>query len=593
MKHPALPETLAPQIKTLVHWGQLRGFLVKGLAGRLLGCALMLACAGEGRAEVSMPAIFGDHMVLQRNAGVPVWGWAEAGEEVVVTAGGTEMKTTAGPDGRWQVKLPVMGESANPMILQVKGKANTLTFQDVLVGDVWLCSGQSNMEFATGRASNAAEALPKANHPEIRFFLVATHYVPFKPQSDCQGTWQICTPETAKKFSAVGYFFAEQIAASQKTPVGMIGSYVPGSPAQAWISVEPLLADPKMEEKYARGFQRLSENFDALKAAHDQWQKEVGDDYKKVLSAYYAQRSKAAREGQPEPPLPKPSTPEPFFPKPPSFFFNGMIAPIIPFGIKGVLWYQGESNAGDDLYWKLFSSLIADWRGRWGQGDFPFLFVQLPNYKPRSNEPSQKENGRDSGTVVVREAQLETLKTVPNTGMAVTIDLGEAENLHPLDKADVADRLVLYAKHLAYGEEIVFSSPIYDSFTIEGEKVHIKFKHAGAGLKIGTPPPAALKRAAAVASSSNASAATPVENSDAARVAGPTELTGFAIRGADKKFVWAKAVIESPDTVCVWSDEVKEPVAVRYAWGENPEVNLYNSADLPASPFRTDPPVKR
>jgi sialate O-acetylesterase len=554
-----------------------------------LGCALVLSLSAQlARAEVKMPAIFGDHMVLQRNGAVPVWGWADAGEEILVTAGAAKVRATAGQDGKWQVKLPSMIVSARPLDLVVAGKTNTLTFHDVLVGDVWLCSGQSNMEFVTGRANTATEALPRANRPEIRFFLVANHAVPFKPQTDCKGAWEVCTSVTAKKFSAVGYFFAEQIATSQKTPVGMIGSYVPGTAAQSWISVEPLLADPALEKKYAPGYQRLSENFDALKAAHDQWQKEFGDDYKKALSAYYGLRNKARREGQPEPtPPPKPATPEPFFPKPPSFFFNGMIAPIIPYALKGGLWYQGESNAGDDLYRKLFPALIADWRSRWGQGDFPFLLVQLPNYKPRTNEPSEKENGRDSGTVVIREAQLETLKTVANTGMAVTIDLGEAENIHPPDKIDVADRLVRCAQHIAYGEDIVFSGPIYDSCTIGGEKVHIKFKHAGTGLKIGTPPPAALKQTAAAIPGTDASVANP----SASPVTISTELHGFAIAGADKKFVWAKAAIESPDTITVWSDEVKQPVAVRYGWAENPEVNLYNSADLPASPFRTDTPV--
>ncbi len=558
--------------------------LLKPTLGSLL--TLILA-ASPASAEVRMPAIFGDHMVLQRDGAVPVWGWAEAGENVVVTAGGVTATATAGADGKWMAKLPNLKTSAKPIEVVVTGRSNTLTFHDVLVGDVWLCSGQSNMEFATGRANNAAEALPRANHPEIRFFLVANHAVPFKPQTDCKGTWEVCTPATAKKFSAVGYFFAEQIAASQKTPVGMVGSYVPGTAAQTWISVEPLLADAAMEKKYAQGYQRLSENFDVLKAAHDQWQKECGDDYKKTLSAYYGLRNKARREGQPEPPPPpKPATPEPFFPKPPSFFFNGMIAPIIPYAIKGILWYQGESNAGDDLYRRLFPSLIADWRSRWGQGDFPFLFVQLPNFKPRTNEPSEKENGRDSGTVVVRDAQLETLKTVANTGMAVTIDLGEAENLHPPDKIDVADRLVRCAKHLAYGEDIVFSGPIYDSFTMDGKKVHLKFRDVGAGLKIGTPPPASLRPTAAATPGTDASVPPP----SASPVTISTELHGFAIAGADKKFVWAKAAIESPDTITVWSDDVNHPVEVRYGWAENPEVNLYNSADLPASPFRTAPP---
>lgn len=532
--------------------------LLKPIFGNLL---ILTLCTLATQAEVKMPAIFGDHMVLQRNAVVPVWGWAEPGEAITVTAAGVVARATAGPDGKWMAKLPSLILSGNPLEVVVAGKANTLTFRDVLVGDVWLCSGQSNMEFNTGRASNAAEALPKANRPEIRFFLVPNRAVRFKPQDDCEGKWEVCTPATAKKFSAVGYFFADQIAAAQKTPVGLIGSYVPGSAAPPWISVEPLLADPELEKQYAQGYEKLSANYDALKIAHDRWQKEFGDDYKKALGLYYAARGKARQDGLPEPtPPPKPAVAEPFFPKAPSFFYNGMIAPLIPYALKGVLWYQGESNAGDKLYHKLFPALIRDWRSRWSQGDFPFLYVQLPNYGPRTNEPVQKQDGRDSGWVVVRAAQLETLKTVPATGMAVTIDVGDGADLHPADKIDVANRLVRIARRVAYGEDLVFSGPLYDSFAITGGRIRIKFKETGTGLKIGAPA---------------------------------TELKGFAIAGADRKFVWAKAAIEGADAITVWSDEVKQPVAVRYGWAENPEVNLYNSADLPASPFATDHPSNK
>jgi sialate O-acetylesterase len=559
-----------------------RAILRASLAGLLFS-----GLAASTRADVSMPAMFSDHAVLQRSDKVPIWGQADPHEAVTVTLDKAAASTTAGADGKWKVELNLKDEGQGPYALVVAGR-NKLTVKDILIGEVWLCSGQSNMEFGTGRASNAAEALPKANHPEIRFFRVADHAALFKPQTDCQGTWQICNPTTAGKFSAVGYFFAEQIAASQKTPVGLIGSYVPGSTAPAWISVEPLLADPVLGKKYAQGYQRLSENYDALKAAHDQWQKEYGDPYKKALGLYWPIRDKARQEGKPDPtPPPPPAQPEPYFPRPPSYFFNGMIAPVIPYAIRGVLWYQGESNAGDELYGRLFSALIRDWRSRWGEGDFPFLFVQLPNYWPHTNEPCPKENGRDPGWVVVREAQLLTLKTVPNTGMAVTIDVGDGANLHPPDKIDIANRLVLWACHLAYGEDITFSGPIYDSFTVTGDKVHIKFKFAGTGLKIGSPPPATRSPAAATAPG----ASTPANQPPVVTPMPPsTELKGFAVAGADKRFVWARAVIEGADTVTVWSEEVKQPVAVRYGWANNPEVNLYNSADLPAAPFRTDVP---
>ena len=541
----------------------------------------------SANANVTLPGIFSDHAVLQKSAKVPVWGQADANEAVTVTLDKAASTITAGADGRWKVELNLRDEGQGPYELVVEGH-NKLTVKDILVGDVWLCSGQSNMSFSTGHAGNAAEALPKANHPEIRFYDVANNAALFTPATDCKGTWQVCTPGTAVKFSAVGYFFAEQIAAIRKTPVGLIGSYVPGSTAPAWLSVEALQADPVLERKYAQGYHRLSENYDALKAAHDQWQKEFGDEYKRALRLYWPVRDKARQAGQPDPPPPAPpAQAEPYFPRPPSYFFNGMIAPLIPYAIKGVLWYQGESNAGDELYSRLFSALIRDWRSRWGEGDFPFLFVQLPNFRPRTNEPCQKEGGRDSGWVVVREAQLTTLKTVPNTGMAVTIDVGDGENLHPPDKIDIANRLVLAARHIAYGEDLTFSGPIYDSFTVAGGKVQIKFRSAGTGLKIGAPPPA-TKMSAAAATRGVSSPAT--QSALATPMPPATELKGFAIAGADKKFVWAKAAIVSADTITVWSDDVPQPVVVRYGWAENPEVNLYNSADLPASPFRTDVP---
>lgn len=244
-----------------------------------------------------------------------------------------------------------------------------------------------------------------------------------------------------------------------------------------------------------------------------------------------------------------------------------MIAPLIPFSVKGVIWYQGESNAGDDLYQKLFTALILDWRTRWGQPNLPFLFVQLPNFLPRTNAPSEKQFGRDAGWTVVREAQLQTSETVPNTGMAVTIDLGDATNLHPLDKLEVGDRLALVARRLVYGENIDSYSPLFDTASVEGDKIRLKFKYVGTGLKTGNSPV-----------TSGTTGANPPAS----------ELKGFAIAGNDKQFVWAKAIITGPDTIEVMSDKVKQPVAVRYGWANNPEVNLYNSANLPASPFKTD-----
>ena len=515
--------------------------------GRLL-VAAFLGFSMSVSAEVKLPAVFGDHMVLQRDSAVPVWGWAAPGEQVTVTSGTVTASTKAGADGKWIVRLPALKAAAAPIELVVAGASNKIVIRDVLVGDVWVCSGQSNMALQMGQASNAREELPKANNQAIRFFSIKRK-VAFEPQPDCDGKWSVCTPDSAKGVSAVGYFFIKEIAETQKIPVALINTHLGATPAQAWTRLEALQADSDLKKAYGDRFTQVIANLDAVKKTHDDWLANGGKDFKDAQAKFYAAAWQAKQKGLPAPPPPKPpATPEPTHPDDatlPTVLYNGMVAPLVPFAIKGVIWYQGESNAGQaDLYEKLFPALITDWRKQWGQGDFPFFYVQLPNYRPRVAQPTE------GGWCRLRETQLQTMSKVPNTGMAITIDVGAANDLHPSNKAPVGHRLALLARHTVYGENIISSGPLYASHKLAGDKVVITFNHVGQGLK-------------------------------------PTgEVKGFAIAGADNKFVWAQTKVESPNTVSVWSSDVKAPAAVRYGWADNPEVNLCNSADLPASPFR-------
>jgi sialate O-acetylesterase len=508
----------------------------------------LLLVAAVARAEVKLPAIFGDHMVLQRDMPVPVWGTAAPEETVTVTAGTASAQTKAGADGKWMVRLPALKVSATPIELVVAGSLNKVVLHDVLVGDVWVCSGQSNMAFQLKQASNAVEELPKANYPAIRFLSVKRK-VALEPQPDCDATWSVCTPDTAKGASAVGYFFIKEIAETQKIPVALINVHLGATPAQAWTSREALQADLDLKKSYGEQFAQFVANLDTIKKTHAEWMSSVGKEYKDAMAKYYQDAFQAKQKGLAEPVRPNPpATPEPQNPDDqtlPTVLFNGMVAPLMPFAVKGVLWYQGESNAAKpDLYRKLFPAMIVDWRKQWGQGDFPFYYVQLPNYRPRVAQPTE------GAWVLLRETQWLALDQVPKTGMAITIDVGEANDLHPPRKAEVGHRLALLARHDVYGETIVSSGPLYASHRLDGDKVIITFKSVGKGLR-------------------------PSE-----------EVKGFAIAGADNKFVWAQAKVTSTNTVSVWSDTVKTPVAIRYGWADNPEVSLNNSADLPASPFR-------
>lgn len=524
-------------------------------------CAVMLAGFGLSSpllANVKMPAIFGDHMVLQQGMDLPVWGWADPGEAVTVMAAGERATTTAGTDGKWSVKLKAISVGSNPIEMEVAGK-NRLKFNDVLVGDVWVCSGQSNMEFPLNHAHNAKTELPKANCPTMRFFTTAK-VTALEPQADCGGQWVVCTPETAAPFTAVGYFFGKYLNEKLNIPVGLIDSSWGGTPAQAWTSMPTLQKHPELKE-YVDSYDNIKKNSTQLKEKYknqlavwkeknSQWQR----DWKQAAMAAPEVKEELKRN------MPHPPANITGNHAVPSSLFNSKIAPLIPFGIKGAIWYQGEANASKYVQYRtLFPAMIADWRQAWGQGDFPFLFVQLANYGKRETQPT---NPNWAGQ---REAQTKAL-ALPKTGMAVIIDIGQSDNIHPKDKMDVGNRLAISALHVAYGQDLVYSGSMYDSMKIEGDRIRITFKHVGSGLMIGAVP----------------STQPGAPQSDPA-----SELKGFAMAGADKQFVWAKARIEG-NSVLVWSDDVKQPVAVRYGWGNNPEVNLYNNEALPASPFRTD-----
>ena len=523
---------------------------------------LALAClSASAIADVKLPGIFGDHMVLQRDQKVPFWGTADAGEQVTVTIGAAKATATADADGNWKAVLEPLKASEEAADVVVAGK-NTITIKDVLVGDVWVCSGQSNMGYTLDQAHNVAQAKKDANRPNLRLFTVGRK-VAFEPQTDCKGAWAASTPETAVKFSAVAYFFGVEIQADQKVPIGLINTSWGGTPAQAWTSLEVLQATPATKT-LADQFVDTKTNLDAKK---EKYTKEVLPDWEAKQKAWQDEVAKLKAEKVDASKLPKGPGQKPYAPDQnpnlSTVLYNGMIAPIIPLSIKGAIWYQGESNAGQPgQYRDLFPAMITDWRTRWGQGDFPFCWVQLANYMARETEP-QPHAGGWAG---LREAQSMTLK-LPNTGQAVIIDIGEDKDIHPKNKLDVGKRLALAARHAAYGQTLVYSGPTYASMAVEGDKIRVKFDNVGGGLIIGAAPPIRMDQ----------------------KPADPlAELKGFAIAGADRKFVWADAKIDG-DSIIVFSPNVKDPAMVHYAWGNNPECNLYNKEGLPANPFRTEP----
>jgi sialate O-acetylesterase len=648
--------------------------------------AALSAAIIPASADVKLPAIFGENMVLQQNMPIKVWGWAAADEKVSVKLADKEQATQADKNGDWAVSFDPLKAGGEAVELTVTGK-NTLTFKNILVGEVWICSGQSNMEFRLISARNAQKEIEQSDYPQIREFSV--EHIPCAIVArDLKGKWAVCGPKTSADFSAVGYFFARELHKDLKVPVGMIHSSWGATASEPWTSREGLkdvpwfktilkeydaftrdMADARTPEEARAAAEKIPEawyakyrhqdpgnkGFDLGYASPDfddaAWkemklpdiiqnhvpkvngafwfrktvdvpEKLAGNDLllnlgpvddfdttyfngkfvgaigKETPNAYSVPRSykvpgnlvKAGRNviavrvfdwagtggicGRPEqmklllPTDKEPqqvadlsgawkyktelALPQMEFLNPPGTagspcgLYNGMIAPLTPFPIRGAIWYQGESNSGAAIkYRTVFPALIKDWRAKWNQPEMPFLFVQLANFMARADQPTE------SCWAELREAQMMTL-ALPKTGMAVTIDIGDAVDIHPKNKQDVGKRLELAALAQAYGKDVIFSGPIYKSMKIEGDKVRLSFDHLGGGL-----------------------------------VVKGDKLVGFAIAGEDRKFVWAEAVVAG-DTVVVSSAKVPHPKAVRYAWADNPACNLCNKAGLPASPFRTD-----
>jgi sialate O-acetylesterase len=633
-------------------------------------CFLLIIQSAFG--QVKLPRLISDGMVLQRDTENKIWGWAESGEKVEIKFIEKSYATIANDKGVWEIVLSSL-QAGGPYNMEVNA-SNQIIIKDILVGDVWVCSGQSNMVLPIKRVRDLYEVeIAASENSNIRHFFVPMRYDFNTPQEDLKsGSWESANPENVLNFSATAYFFAKDLYKKYHVPIGLINASVGGTPIEAWMSEEALKEFPIHYETMVkfRDSTYVNQIIRQDKITSDTWydqlkqlDKGIADSGKPWYDPTYDASSWKTmevpsywdKEGlgpingvvwfRKEVDIPAPMVGKPakltlgsivdadytyvngklvgstsykypprkytipenllkkgknvivvriistigrggfvkdkkyqlsvgnhtidlkgewqyqlgavmdplpgqtFIQYKPVGLFNGMIAPLLNYKIKGVIWYQGESNTGRSKeYGGLFSALIDDWRQKWNQGIFPFLYVQLPNHMEVKDQPSE------SGWAELREAQLKTL-TIPNTGMAVTIDIGEWNDIHPLNKQDVGKRLALAAQKVAYGDEnVVFSGPIYQSQKIEGNKIILTFINIGSGL---------------VAKGGN-------------------DLKCFAIAGADKKFVWATAKING-NKVVVWSDQVTNPVAVRYAWADNPEgANLYNKEGLPASPFRTD-----
>jgi sialate O-acetylesterase len=489
----------------------------------------LLVLAPPASADVVLHGLFGDDMVLQRDAKVPVWGRADPGEEVKVRFAGDTRTTTADAQGRWRVELGPLAATAGRKLV-VQGR-NRVTLRGVCVGDVWICSGQSNMAWPVRAAANAKEEIRRSDDPRLRLFTVP-HRVSGEPQADVTGRWTVAGPEAVVSFSAVAFFFGTELRRVCRVPVGLIHTSWGGTPAEAWTREATLRRD------------------DTLLPIVERWEDALRDwpatrkVFEERLQKWKEKAETARAAGQRPPRRPRPPR-GPDHPHRASGLFNGMVAPLLPFAIRGAIWYQGESNAGRaEQYRRLFPAMIRDWRAAWGAGDFPFLFVQLANFRARKPQPA------DSDWAELREAQALALNE-PNTGMAVAIDIGEARNIHPKNKQEVGRRLALAAQAVAYGDKnVVASGPRLTRCAFEGGRVVAEFDQKVVTAD-GEPP------------------------------------RGFAVAGSDRKFHWADAIVKGR-RITFSCAAVPEPVALRYAWADNPDGNVVNREGLPAPPFRTD-----
>ena len=487
---------------------------------RFLVAAVLIGSAGNATADVRLPNIFSDSMVLQRDQENRVWGHADAGEKVTVTIAGQSHQTVADAEGNWLVVLSPL-TVGDPLELTVKGK-NEITFADVLVGEVWICSGQSNMAWTVNNSNDGDLERAAARFPQIRMINFPQVGAQEPVWTHENRSWMVCSPETVGRFSAVGYFFGRQLHQTINVPIGLINNAWGGSACEGWINRDLLKAEPVFGPMLTR-WTKIREQYDALKSKpslNDDEQKELTELKRKLRGNHN-----------------------------PSNIYNGVLKSHLGYGIRGAIWYQGESNASRAWQYRtLFPLMISSWRDEWGQGDFPFYWVQLADFYSEKPEPGE------SSWAELREAQTMTMDKLANTGEAVIIDTGEASDIHPKDKHTVGRRLARWALARDYGVDIPCQSPRYRAMELSGNSITLTFDHVGTGL----------------------------------RTFDVREVRGFAVAGTDQQFVWADARILQDGRIEVSSDRVADPVAVRHGWADNPVVNVFNNAGLPLTPFRTD-----
>jgi sialate O-acetylesterase len=497
---------------------------LQSLQIRFLPVAIIFSLSSLCNAGVTLPALLADHMVVQRGLPVHVWGMATPHEAVSATFRGETKSTTADDDGRWSVFLSP-GEAGGPFPLIVKA-TNAITLNDILVGDVWVASGQSNMEFPMTGLVNAPTEIAAAQYPRIRIFRVDHKPADYPLENVSSKGWAACAPETVADSSAAAYFFARSVQQKLGVPMGLIETYWGGTPAESWTSLHALSADASLMPVFAA----RAKTVDKQSAIVLQTQREERE--------FQEATAQAKAEGKL---LPEWHWHPDFAAWAPAALYNGMIAPLTPFAIRGVIWYQGEANSGQErayLYARLFQTMIRDWRSAWGEGDFPFLYVQIANWN----------TGPEALWPVVRDAQRQAI-ALKNTGMAVTIDIGDPDDIHPKNKQDVGLRLALAARAITYGEKVEWSGPLYRQVTSEEHALRVWFDHADGLMAKGGV------------------------------------LTGFEVAGEDGKYSLADGRIEG-SSVVVSSAAVPIPISVRYGWAANPNCNLFNKEGLPASPFQ-------
>jgi len=506
--------------------------------GTVAGCLLLAFHVAAVSAGVKLPRVLSDNMVLQRGRTIPIWGWAEPGEKVNVTAGGVSATAETDADGRWKVALPKIDVKGAFDVLVTGSSGSRAIIKNVLVGEVWLCTGPSNIFWPVRRCDNAKQEMAAAKFPRLRFFTVGKKTAD-KPLDDCTGRWVECSPGTVGDVSGVGYFFARRLHKEMDVPIGVLQSFWGGSRIESWTSRRALEAEPKLKP-ILDWWTQAKADFDPARAK---------ETYQRELQTWQRAAARAKADGSKPPPKPRPSEPPTVSRHRPACLYNGMISPLVPYGMRGVIAYQGLGN----LVWAryahvLLPTMIRDLRRAWGQADLPFGMVQPAPY-PCDRWPK----GAPDAYSLLREAQLRTLRVIRHTGVAPTMDIGDLDELHFTNKQEVGRRMALWAMASVYDRPVACSGPIFRSMSIEDDAIRIRFDNAEHGLKTndGRPP------------------------------------TCFVVAGADRKFHPARARIDGR-TVMVRSDRVPRPVAVRFAWRDEDVPNLFNNEGLPASLFRTD-----